>query len=154
MLGVFAVVALVLVFAIAAVVIGRESNRLAAQPPRPVFDLDEAVEWVAARVPFEVSAVLSHDDVRDILRWNLEVLDSVGMSVPAPPEGDRTGPEAPEELVVVGGREAVEAVLRRAGDAARDLTPEQVGAVLDAQLDYLGAIGAVGPLTPQERPPA
>ena len=52
------VVALAIIFALAAVVVGREARRLDAVPPRPVFDLDEAVEWVAEHLPFEVSAVL------------------------------------------------------------------------------------------------
>lgn len=145
MLAVFAVLELVAVFVMAAVVIGRESNRLSAEPPRPVFDIDEAVEWVAAQVPFEVSAVLSHDDVRHILRWNLDELAALGLSGSAP--------AVAEELIVVGGREAVEAVLARAREAGRELTADQVGAVLDAQLDYLEAIGAVGPLAPGEQPP-
>lgn len=149
MLALFAALALVSVFVIAAVVIGRESSRLAGEPPRPVFDIDEAVEWVAHQVPFEVSAVLSHDDVRDILRWNLDELAALGLSAATAPHGGAG--TIPEELVVVGGREAVDAVLVRARDAGRDLTSAQVEAVLDAQLDYLEAIGAVGPLTPEEQ---
>ena len=63
----FAVVVAVIVFAIAAFVIGREARRLDAVPPRPVFDINEAVAWVADHLPFEVTAVLSHDDVRRII---------------------------------------------------------------------------------------
>ena len=151
MLAVFAVLALLAVFGIAAVVVGRESSRLAGEAPRPVFDLDEAVEWVAAQVPFEVSAVLSHDDVRRILRWNLDELAAVGLSAPAPPSsGDAR--VAPEELVVVGDSDAAAAVLARAAAAGRELTAEQVGAVLEAQFRYLEAIGAVGPLAPGQQP--
>ncbi|MBW3649421.1 MAG: hypothetical protein KY458_02525, partial [Actinobacteria bacterium] len=71
MIIVYILVGLALAFAVAAVVVGREARRLDAQPPRPVFDPDEAVEWVANHLPFEVSALLSHDDVRRILDWNL-----------------------------------------------------------------------------------
>ncbi len=151
MLALFAVLALVSVFVIAAVVIGRESGRLAGEAPRPVFDLEEAVEWVASHVPFEVSAVLSHDDVRQILRWNLDELAALGLSGVTPP-GD-PGASAPEELIVVGGREAVDAVLARAKEADLEVDADQVAAVLDAQLDYLQAIGAVGPLVPGEQVP-
>jgi hypothetical protein len=45
----------VAVFAIAAVLVGREASRLAAAPPRPVFDMDEAVVWIADRLPESVS---------------------------------------------------------------------------------------------------
>ncbi len=64
---VYLLVALAIAFAVAAAVVGREALRLDAEPPRPVFDPDEAVEWVANHLPFEVSAELSHDDVRQIL---------------------------------------------------------------------------------------
>ena len=77
---VWLLVALAIVFAVAAVVVGREARRLDAEPPRPVFDPDEAVEWVANHLPFEVSAVLSHDDVRQILDWNLQYFRSKGVS--------------------------------------------------------------------------
>ncbi len=152
MLALFAVLALVSVFVIAAVVIGRESGRLAGEAPRPVFDIDEAVEWVSSQVPFEVSAVLSHDDVGQILRWNLDELAALGLSGVTAPPGD-PGATAPEELIVVGGREAIDAVLARAKEVDLELSADQVAAVLDAQLDYLQAIGAVGPLVPGEQVP-
>ena len=50
---VFAVVALLGVFVIAAVVIGREARRLGNVPPKPVFDFEEAVEWVCRHVSDE-----------------------------------------------------------------------------------------------------
>lgn len=132
-----------LVFAIAAVVIGREARRLDAEAPRPVFDPDEAVEWVANHLPFEVSAVLSHDDVRQILSWNLEYLRSKGVS------GNGSTPNVTTPIVV-GGAETVDYVLRRATAAGSEYTAAQLHAVLDAQLSYLEAIGAVGPEVPPD----
>lgn len=142
MVVVIAAVALAAVLAIAAVAIGRESARLAAEPPRPVFDLDEAVGWVAGELPFEVGAVLSHDDVRQILRWSLAHLRSRGLS------GNGTGPSAVGDGVVVGEQESVDYVLDRARAEGLDYTRDQVRAVLDAQLAYLQAIGAAGPADP------
>lgn len=150
MLVVFAALALVAVFVIAAVAIGRESSRLTSQSPRPVFDLDEAVATVADGLPFEVSAVLSHEDVRQILGWSLERLQ-----VPeAPAKVNGRGPGADlTDLVVVSGAETAEFVLERVGAAGLDCTPDQVQAVLDAQLAYLQSIGAVGPTEPDELAP-
>ncbi|MDP9020449.1 MAG: hypothetical protein M3N25_06565 [Actinomycetota bacterium] len=142
MVVVIAVVALAAVLAIAAVAIGRESTRLAVEPPRPVFDLDEAVAWVAGEVPLDVAAVLSHDDVRQILQWSLAHLRSRGLS------GNGSDPGAVGDSVVVGEEESVDYVLDRARAAAVDYTPAQVRAVLDAQLAYLQAIGAAGPADP------
>ena len=138
---VYAVVAIALVFAIAAAVIGREARRLDAVPPRPVFDLDEAVEWVADHLPFEVGAELSHDDVRRIIDWNLEFFRTKGVSG----NGNTDHLEGP---VVVAGAETVDYVLARADQLGRPYTSTQVHAVLDAQMTYLEAIGAIGPEAP------
>ncbi|HWH35937.1 MAG TPA: hypothetical protein VNT56_11555 [Acidimicrobiales bacterium] len=142
MLLVFAALGLALVFVIAAVAVGRESQRLAAQAPRPVFDLDEAVAWVADELPFEVSAVLSHADVARMLAWNLEHLQQVGAAA----GNDRADTDLPPSpFSVVGESEAIERILSRAGTDGRDYTPEQVRAVLEGELAYLRLIGALGP---------
>jgi len=138
MIVLYAAVAVVVIFAIAAVVIGREARRLDAVAPNPVFDLDEAVEWIAEHLPFEVSAVLSHDDVRRIIDWNLEFFRLKGVSG----NGHAASTEGP---VVVGGAETVDYVLARAKAIGADYTAVQVHAVLDAQMTYLEAIGAIGP---------
>ncbi|CAN5217156.1 hypothetical protein BH24ACT1_BH24ACT1_11610 [soil metagenome] len=144
MLVIFAAVGLVVVFVIAAVAIGRESHRLSAQSPRPVFDLDEAVTWVAEQLPFEVSAVLSHDDVDCILHWHLEHLRRVQAEVPG---GDGTG-LPPSPFSVVGEQEVVERLLAQASADGFDYTLGQVQAVLEAELAYLELIGAMGPAEP------
>lgn len=148
MLVVFAAVALVVVFVIAAVVIGRESNRLSVEAPRPVFDLDEAVTSVADRVPFEVSAVLSHDDVRRMLRWNLADLQAAAATAEGVAGAAGTLPPSP--LTVMGEDEAVAAVQARAEAEGCEYTDDQVRAVLDAHLTYLQLIGAVGQAEPDE----
>jgi hypothetical protein len=129
------------VFAIAAFVIGREAHRLDAVPPRAVFDMDEAVSWVADHLPFEVSAVLSHADVRRILDWNLEYFRTKG------PSGNGSSVHA-DGPVVVGGAETVDWVLGRAEALGTTYSAAQVHAVLDAQMLYLEAIGAIGPEAP------
>ncbi len=139
----YAVIVAVVVFTIAAVVIGREARRLDAVPPRPVFDMDEAVAWVAEHLPFEVSAVLSHNDVRNIIDWNLEYFRSKGVS------GNGSTPHL-EGQVVVGGAETVDWVLAKAQKVGTSYTAAQVHAVLDAQMTYLEAIGAIGPEAPPD----
>jgi heptaprenylglyceryl phosphate synthase len=129
------------VFAIAAFVIGREARRLDAVPPRALFDMDEAVTWVADHLPFEVSAVLSHNDVRQILDWNLEYFRTKGASG----NGSTVHAEGP---VVVGGAETVDWVLGRAQSVGTTYSAAQVHAVLDAQMMYLEASGAIGPEAP------
>ncbi|HEX4978812.1 MAG TPA: hypothetical protein VFV35_01990 [Acidimicrobiales bacterium] len=143
MVVVYLLVALGLAFAIAAIAIGREARRLDAEPPRPVFDPDEAVEYVANHLPFDIAAVLSHADVKQILDWNLEFLRSKGVS------GNGSGPHV-DAPIVIGGAETVAYVLDKAAAAGADYGPRQVEAVLEAQMAYLEAIGAIGPEAPPD----
>ena len=138
------VLALAAIFAIAAVVVGREAHRLAAEPPKRVFDFEEAVGWVCDHVGPEVAAVLSPEDVRQILIWHLEYFRVMGVSS----NGDSS--HAPDKPVVVSGAETVDFVLNRADAAGAGYTPEQVHAVLDAQMTYLTEIGAVDPVEDPE----
>ena len=140
---VYILIALALAFAIAAAVIGREARRLDAEPPRPVFDPDEAVEWVANHLPFEIGAELAHDDVRRIIGWNLEFFRSKGLSG----NGSSLHVETP---LVIGGAETVAYVLQKAAAAGAGYRPDHVHAVLEAQMSYLEAIGAIGPEAPPD----
>lgn len=135
------------VFAIAAIVIGREARRLAALPVQRSFDFEEAVTWVCDHVSNEVAAVLSPDDVRRILDWHLEYFRLKGVS------GNGSGPHT-DGSVVVTGAETVGFVLKRAEETGSDYTPEQVHAVLDAQMGYLSEIGAVGQIADPDEGPA
>ena len=138
MVVLYVVIALAVVFLIAAVVVGREAKRLDTEPPRAVFDIDEATEWVAHHLPFEVSAVLSFDDVHRILEWNLEFLRAKGMST-------GVGAPLPDGSVVVGPEEVADFVLEKARAIDSPYSEDQVAAVLDAQFGYFDAIGAIGP---------
>ena len=134
------------VFAIAAIVIGREARRLAALPVQRSFNFEDAVTWVCDHVSEDVAAVLTPDDVRQILDWHLEYFRLKGVS------GNGSGPQV-DGPVVVTGAETVGFVLQRAEEAGSAYTPEQVHAVLDAQMGYLTEIGAVGQLVdPDEGP--
>ena len=143
MIVLFAALALGIVFVIAAVVIGRESKRLGNVAPRPVFDFEEAVEWVCRHVSDDVAAELTPDDVRQIINWHLEYFRLKGVSS----NGHGAHSEGP---VVVGGAETVDFVLMKAQSAGSEYTPAQVHAVLDAQMTYLEAIGAIGPVDPPD----
>ena len=124
--------------AIAAWFVIREAGRLAAVPPPPVFDLEEAYDWVVEHLPDAVAATLTPDDVRRILDFQLEHFQRKGVSgngSSSRPSGD----------VVVGGAETVGYILDRAAETGESYLPQQVHAVIETQLAYLRAIGAVGP---------
>ena len=136
---VVALLAFGVVVAIAAILVVREAGRLAKDPPPTLFDLDDAYEWVVDNVPDVVAATLTPDDVRRILAFQVEYFKRKGISAngSAPNLG---GP------VVVGGSETVEYILERAAATGEAYLPEQVYAVVETQLTYLRAIGAVGPV--------
>ncbi len=136
-----------LVVAVAAVFVIREAGRLRADPPPPVFDVDEAFDWVIRRLPDIVAATLTDADVRRILTFQLEYLHRTGVSV----NGTTAAPRGP---ILVGGREMVDYIVRRSEATGEAYIPEQVDGVLETQLTYLRAIGAVGPAAdPGELPP-
>ena len=145
MLIVLLIVAALAVFAIAAAAVGATVARLADQPTPTVLKVDEAVDWIADRLPFEVAAQLSHDDVRRILQWHLEYFDEVGLSSEFGEElgGEVVPPE--HDPVIAVADESVDYVVGRALAAGAEFTALQVVVVLDLQLRYLDEIGAIGP---------
>jgi len=139
----FAVVAAVLVFAIAAATVGREAFRLGHQPPPTIFDLDEAVASVSEALPFEAQARLSYDDVRQLILAAVDHLESTG--VLAGPGGEVPLPGGDTPAVVLADDDAVAVVLGRAEEAGLDVTDGEVFQVITALHGYLAEIGAVGP---------
>ena len=135
------VVAVVIVFVVAAVTVGREAHRLDSVAPRALYDLDQAVEFVADEVPGASQARLTHDEVRQLLRIHMGRLHHLGLQ-PLDVTDRRQDIAVPtfleevdEVAYVIGGAEA----------NALDVTDDDVAAVVDAHLRYLDAIGAVGP---------
>ncbi|HEY5156208.1 MAG TPA: hypothetical protein VIJ47_15815 [Acidimicrobiales bacterium] len=131
-------VAVLVVVTIAVVTIGAVVGRLSVEAPISVFDEDEAVEWIADRLPFEVAAQLSHDDVRQLMLWHLAFLEERGVAT-------ETAFEAAPDAVVVAEDDGLAYVIGQAGEAGMEVDDVQILAVLEAELEYLEAIGAVGP---------
>lgn len=143
MVWIFVAVAAVLVFVIAAVTVGREAFRLGHEPPSTIFDLDEAVAQVADDLPFEAQARLTYDEVRQLIRAELDHLERSG--VLAEPGSDVTLPGGDTSEVVLADDESVAVVLGRAEDLGLDVTDEDVYRVITGLHRYLAGIGAVGP---------
>jgi hypothetical protein len=129
--------------AIAAVFVAREAKRIAERPPPALYQLDDAVDWVVEHVPDDVAATLTPDDVRRILELQVEFFRRKGVSA----DGATAYPPGP---VVIGGSETVDYILERATATGESYLPEQVYGVIDTQLTYLRAIGAVGPAVDAE----
>lgn len=142
MTWVFAAVAAVLVFAIAAGTIGREAHRLDAIAPRSVYQLDEAVDFVADRLPVESQARLTPAEVEQLLIAHLRWLHAHGLQPDRPVDARQTI----DEPVYVSDVELVAHLLGEAAALGVELL-DDVDAVnvVEAHLAYFAAIGAVGP---------
>lgn len=149
---IYVVLTILVVGVIGLVAVGGVTYRLAEQPPPSLFDLEEAVEFVAERLPFEVSARLSYDDVRLVVGWHLDYLEGKGVAaetdeVLAAELGRKGGP------VVAADDEGVAYVLGQAEEAGLDVEDVEVVLVLEAELAYLEAIGAIGSAVEPPRDP-
>jgi uncharacterized membrane protein YccC len=138
----FSIAAAIAVFAIAAITIGREARRLDALAPRAVYDLDEAVEFVAARLPAESQARLTYDELRKMLKAHMRWLHSKGLQ---PKDVIDRKQDIAEPVVV--GEETVTAYLLGEAESLRIEVLDDVDVlhVVRCHLDYFEAIGAVGP---------
>ncbi len=142
---VFAVIAALLVFGIAAGTIGREAHRLDAIAPRAVYQLDEAVDYVADRIPPDSQARLTPAEVEALLVAHLRWLHEQGLQ----PDRAVDARQTIAENVVVS-EDALVAYLLAAAEEANVELLDDVDAVnvVDAHLAYFEAIGAVGPQAP------
>lgn len=148
---VFVVIAALATFAIAAAFVGSEAFRLGHEPPATIFDLEEAVAEVGDRLPPEVQARVSYDEVRALLLATLDHLRDKGL-------GALPGEELPARAdrdVVVADDDAVAVVLGAVERDGLDVADEDAFAVIGALLGHLRAIGAFGPeagSSPDPRP--
>jgi len=143
----FFLIGAVVVLVIAFVALGQVIGRLENERPPAVFEVVAAVDWIADRLPDEVTARLSYDDVGRIVGWHLDWFNDVGVA-------SRHGEELAGDDMVSDGAVAVEevavdAIVARAiaeAEASPDSAIDAVDVVcvLDLQMRYLAAIGAVG----------
>ena len=135
MIWLFVVLAALIVFAVAAATVGREAFRLGHQPPATIFDLDEAVDYVADDIPDDAQARLTYDEVRELVLAELDHLRDEGVF------GYPGEEPKPQDDVVVSDDDSV-AVLLAEG---LDVVDEDVVLVVESLHRYLAEIGAVGP---------
>ncbi len=139
---VFAIVAALVVFVIAATVIGREAHRLDALAPRAVYDIDEATSFVADRLPTDSQARLTYAELRKMLAMHMAWLESKGLQ----PRDVIDRRQDITESVIIAEDELTAYLLGNAADARIEVLDDvDVVHVVRAHLDYFEAIGAVGP---------
>ncbi|MEY3640525.1 MAG: hypothetical protein RLZZ199_330 [Actinomycetota bacterium] len=140
--GVFVAAAAVCVLAIAAIVIGREARRLDAVAPRAVYDLDQAADFVADRLPEVTQARLTPDELQAMLALHMRWLHAQGL------QPDRAVDRRQDiaELLLISEDQLSAYLLSEAEKSGVELLDDvDVVHVVRAHLAYFDAIGAVGP---------
>ncbi len=139
---IYLVAAVVAVFVIAAVVVGREAHRLDAVAPRSVYIPEEAAEFVAEYLPDESQARLTPNDLEQLLTFHMRWLHSKGLQ-PTNVVDRRQDITTP---VVISETNLTAYLLGQAERNGVDIISDvDVVNVVDAHLAYFQAIGAVGP---------
>ena len=139
---VFILLAALLTFVIAAVVVGREARRLDSVAPRSVYIVDEAVEFVAEYLPQESQARLRPDELEQLLTFHMRWLHAKGLQ-PSNVIDRRQDIGSP---LVVEEQTLVAYLLGESDRNGIEIIDDvDVVNVVDAHLAYFGAIGAVGP---------
>ena len=135
-------IAALLVFAIAAVIIGREARRLDSMAPRAVYELEQATQFVADNLPSETQARLTFAELRKLLVFHMRWLHDKGLQ----PAGvvDRQQ-DIVDEVVI--DEQTLTAYLLDAAEKNNIEILDDVDAVyvVKAHLKYFDAIGAIGP---------
>ena len=138
----FIVLSAVLVFMIAAGTVGREAHRLDAVAPRVVYEIEQAVQFVADRLPADTQARLTFDEVQVLLREHLNWMATKGLQ----PEKPVDQVQNISEPVVVDEDILTAHLLAHAGERGVEIADDiDIVRVVDAHLAYFAAIGAVGP---------
>lgn len=139
---VFVVIAAVVVFVIAAAVVGREAHRLDALAPRAVYQPDQALSFVAERLPASTQARLTLDELEALLALHMRWLHAKGLQ---PDDAVDHVQDIDTPLVIA--EDSLSAFLLGEAEASgvELLDDVDVVHVVEAHLDYFEAIGAVGP---------
>jgi len=126
--------------------VGREAFRLGHTPPSTIFDLDEAVHYVADDLPDEAQGRLTYDEVRTLVAAQLDVLRTRGV-LADPGEELPMGSNGQHDLpVVIADDDAVATLLGEVEESGLEVTDHDVFLVVSSLNRYLASIGAVGPL--------
>jgi len=135
-------VASLLVVAVAVVAVSRVSVELEGTIAPALLELDDAVDAVAEALPFEVSAIISHNDVHKVISWVLEWFDELGLSSDFGEE--LAGEWVADDRVVADEVGGAEHAVARSLEEDSGIDPLHVTVIVDAFITYLRDIGAVG----------
>lgn len=127
------VLALIVIAAVAFVAVGHAVGSTESMPAQVVIDVEEAIEFCAQALPDHVTASLSYDELRRLLRLHLEWIQAYHW---APASKDATP-------IVFEQFDPLAYVMERCHVIRLEVTAEEAAAVIQAHSDYLQIVGAL-----------
>jgi len=127
------ILAAVVIVAVAFVAVGHAVGSTEAMPAQIVVDVHEAIEFCAEALPGEVTAVLSYDELRRLLRLHLEWIQAYHWA----PAGSSSSPIVFEQF------DALDYVMERMAVTDLDVSRDHAAAVIQAHSDFLQVMGAI-----------
>ena len=149
MIWLFLVLGALMVAGIAMYAVGSAVGRLENTALPAVLEVDDAVDWIAERLPEESAGQLSREDIVDVVGWYLESFADVGLATTYGQDlGDEALADDAEGRVVAPLDDALDHVVARALDVPEErggaLDPVAVVVALDLLGVYLREMGAIG----------
>lgn len=110
--------------------------------PRPeasvTYGIEDAIDFITARLTPATAARVGRNDVRRILAWQMRYVQDPDL-------------RSDDDVVVVGGLEAAEFAQQQALAEGHPYDGDVIIEVLDRQSEYLAALGAIGdPVAPDQ----
>ena len=121
------------IVAIAFAAVGHAVGKTEAMPDQIVVDVHEAIEFCAEAVPDQVSATLTYDELRRLLRFHFEWIQAYHWA----PDHLPSGPIVFEQF------DPLDYVMERAEVNDLEVARDHAAAVIQAHSDYLQVMGAI-----------
>lgn len=133
MVFVLLALAAILIVVIGFYAVGHAVGVTEDMPAQIVIDVHEAIEFCAEALPDEVTASVSYDELRRLLRLHLEWIQAYHWA----PESSDSGPIVFEQF------DALDYVMERVQVTDLEISREHAAAIIQAHSDYLQVMGAI-----------
>jgi len=135
------VVAAVVVLVVGLVSVGSAVGKTRTMPDQIVIDAHEAIEFCAEALPGDVTAVLSYDQLRRLLRLHLEWIQAHHWA----PETNRSAAKKTELSgpILFEEFDPADYVMERASAVGLSVTRDHALATIQAHSAYLRVVGAL-----------
>lgn len=142
MVWLIAILGFAAIVAIAFAAVSRVSIELEGTVAPALLEVDDAVEAVAEAVPYEVSAVVSHEEVHTVVLWVLQFFEALGMSSVY---GEELGGDwVLDDRAVADEIGVVDHAVAQGITTNSTIDPVHITVIVDEFISYLRDIGAVG----------